>query len=72
MLNARSVALWASKGALVEGGGRVEQGEADSNSTSAWCGGRAAGARKTARAVRALLVSVAVSWLDRASRTGSL
>ena len=28
---------------VVEGGGWVEQGEADSNSTSAWCGGRAAG-----------------------------
>ena len=28
---------------MVEGGGGVEQGEADSNSTSAWCGGRAAG-----------------------------
>ena len=42
VLNARS-AFCGPPGVVVEGGGGVEQGEADSNSTSAWCGGRAAG-----------------------------
>ena len=42
VLNARSAFCGPPRG-VVEGGGWVEQGEADFNSTSAWCGGRTAG-----------------------------